>query len=157
MAILMSSRRVLLMVFRFLFRPVRLASAVFDFEVRFSLFTFWACLSVRSDFGPHPTFLVSLVQQPVLFGYPSIVMMTNILYIVLICWSRVLILWGSRGFLSIIAIPGLVHLSFSGGVLLVLFGIVSRCFSRLTFLSEFLNMFFVLSSRFFVSSVSSLA
>ena len=154
MAILISSRRVLLMVFRFLFRPVRLASAVFDFEVRFSLFTFWACLSVGSDFGPHPTFLVSLVQQPVLFGYPSIVMMTNILYIVLICWSRVLILWGSRGFLSIIAIPGLVHLSFSGGVLLVLF---SRCFSRLTFLSESLNMFFVLSSRLFVSSVSSLA
>ena len=157
MAILMSSRWVLLMVFRFLFRPVRLASVVFDFEVRFSLFTFWACLSVGSNFGPHPTFLVSLVQQPVLFGYPSIVMMTNILYIVLICWSRVLILWGSRGFLSIIAIPGLVHLSFPGGVLLDLSEIICRCLSRSTFLSEFLNIFFVLPSRFFVSSVSSLA
>ena len=145
------------MVFRFLFRPVRLASAVFDFEVRFSLFTFCACLSVGSDFGPHPTFLVSLVQQPVLFGYPSIVMMTNILYIVLISWGRVLIFWESHGFLSIFVILGPIHLSCLDGILLDLSEIISLCLSRSTFLSEFLIKFFVLSSRFFASSVSSLA
>ena len=97
------------------------------------------------------------MQLPTLFGYEDDVIMTNTLYIVLISWGRVLIFWESHGFLSIFVIPGPVHLSYLDGILPDVSEIICLCLSRSTFLSEFLNIFFVLPSRFFVSSVSSLA
>ena len=85
-------------------------------------------------------------------------MMPSILCFVLVSWGRVPVLWGSRGFLSVFSILGPVHISFLSRVYPVLSEIVCRCcLNWSTFLSEFLNVFFVLSSRSFVSPVSLLA